>query len=179
VNLRNDPFNMSSLIKLATSADDIRELISFKLGLQMPTNYYVLRLVASEVPNRRKSIYGDEETGGITRDWHLDKSYTDALAGLLQRLVARMGGIVVETRYFDKWSETLHSAAHHSGTCRMSESENDGVCDQSCRIYGISNAYICDGSVLPVTGYANTGLTIGALALRLSDHMRRQQASSI
>jgi len=177
VNLRNAPFKISSLMELATSKDDIRELISFKLGWQLPTDYYILRLVANEIPNPRRSIYLDETTGGIARDWHLTDHYIEALDGLLQQLVVRLGGIVVESRFFEQWGKTLHTAAHHSGTCRMSMSEADGVCDRNCGIYGVNNAYICDGSVLPITGYANTGLTIAALALRLSDHLKVRAAS--
>src|SRR5262249_53944015 len=151
VNLRNAPFKLSSLMQFATSADDIRELISFKLGLQLPTDYYVLRLVASELPDSRRSIYVNEATGGIARDWHLTDHYVESLDNLLQQLVTRLGGMVVESRFFDGWGRTLHSAAHHSGTCRMSVSEKDGVCDSACGIYGVANAYICDGSVLPGT----------------------------
>jgi choline dehydrogenase-like flavoprotein len=176
VNLRNAPFKLSSLMQFATSTDDIRELISFKLGLQLPTDYYVLRLVASELPDSRRSIYANEATGGITRDWHLSDHYIGSLDSLLQQLVTRLGGMVVESRFFEGWGRTLHSAAHHSGTCRMSISEKDGVCDSTCGIHGVANAYICDGSVLPGTGYANTGLTIAALALRLSDHLKERFA---
>lgn len=175
-NLRNEPFKFSSLMQLASSADDIRELISFKLGLQLPTDYYVLRLVASELPDRRRSVYADASTGGIARDWHLSDHYVDSLGGLLRQLVARLGGMVVESRFFENWSKMLHSAAHHSGTCRMSAAEVSGVCNGDCGIYGLANAYICDGSVLPGTGYANTGLTIAALALRLSDHLKERFA---
>ncbi|HVJ42146.1 MAG TPA: GMC oxidoreductase [Dongiaceae bacterium] len=176
VNLRNAPFKLSALAALAGSRDDIRDLLSFKLGLQLPTDYYVLRLVASEVPDTHRSVYRDEKTDGIVRDWRITEGYLEKLSSLLQQLLDKLGGIVVESRFFDQWGKNLHSAAHHSGTCRMSQSEEDGVCDSTCQIFGISNAYICDGSTLPSTGYANTGLTIAALALRLSDHLKQQAA---
>jgi choline dehydrogenase-like flavoprotein len=35
----------------------------------------------------------------------------------------------------------------------------------------MSNLYVCDGSVIPGSGIANTGLTISALALRLGAHL--------
>lgn len=176
VNLRNAPFKLSALAALAASRDDIRELLSFKLGLQMPTDYYVLRLVASEIPDQHRSVYGDERTDGIVRDWRITERYTAQIGSLLRQLLDKMGGIVLESRFFDQWEKTLHSAAHHSGTCRMSQSDRDGVCDSTCQIFGITNAYICDGSTLPSTGYANTGLTIAALALRLSDHLKQRAA---
>jgi hypothetical protein len=173
-NIRNTPFKLSALAELASSADDIRELISFKLGLQLPTDYYVLRLVASEIPTGHRSIYLDAETGGIARDWCITNQYVERLDALLQQLIEKLGGTVIEKRFFDQWGQTLHTAAHHSGTCRMSTSSDSGVCNSSCQIFDLANAYICDGSVLPATGYANTGLTIAALALRLSDHLKQQ-----
>jgi choline dehydrogenase-like flavoprotein len=36
-------------------------------------------------------------------------------------------------------------------------------------VFGTANLFVCDGSLLPATGYANTGLTIGALALRMAE----------
>jgi choline dehydrogenase-like flavoprotein len=34
--------------------------------------------------------------------------------------------------------------------------------------------FVCDGSLIPSSGIANTGLTIAALALRLAAHLRRR-----
>lgn len=171
VNLRNNPFNISSLLALARSADDIREVISFKLGLQLPTDYYVLRMVASEMSTPHLSVTYDHRTGEIIRDWRLTDEYRSQLRDLLDKFILELGGIVIEHRFFDNWDQSLHTAAHHSGTCRISSNFSDGVCDINCQIHGIDNAYICDGSILPNTGYANTGLMIGAMALRLSEHL--------
>jgi choline dehydrogenase-like flavoprotein len=172
VNLRNSPFNLSALAALARSRDDIREVLSFKLGLQLPTDYYVLRLVASELPTEHRSVYTDEGTGGIVRDWRITGHYAEKIGELLRQMFDSLGATVSEIRFFDHWEKNLHTAAHHSGTCRMAATQDQGVCDKDCQLFGIRNAYVCDGSTLPATGYANTGLTIAALALRLSDHLK-------
>ena len=70
---------------------------------------------------------------------------------------------------FADWPDDITTAAHHSGTCRMAAAAETGVCDRDGGVFGTKNLFVCDGSVLPNTGYANTGLTIGALALRMAE----------
>ena len=61
---------------------------------------------------------------------------------------------------------------HHAGTTRMSARPDAGVADVDCRVHGTDNLYVTGASVFPVAGYANPVLTIVALVLRLSDHLR-------
>ena len=77
---------------------------------------------------------------------------------------------VKETCGFD-WEHVFTSAAHHLGTARMSVSPEDGVVDKNLKVFNINNLFICDGSVFPTSGNANSSLTIAALACRLADHL--------
>ena len=61
--------------------------------------------------------------------------------------------------------------APRDGTCRMADTPETGVCDRDARVFGTSNLFVCDGSLVPAAAYANTGLTIGALALRLAENI--------
>jgi choline dehydrogenase-like flavoprotein len=63
----------------------------------------------------------------------------------------------------------LDSAGHHSGGCRMAASDSVGVVDADLRVFGMDNLFVADGSTLPYSGHANTGLTIAALALKCCD----------
>ncbi|WP_269527132.1 FAD-dependent oxidoreductase [Coraliomargarita parva] len=67
---------------------------------------------------------------------------------------------------------------HHMGTTRMNEAPEQGVVDGNCKIHGIDNLYIAGSSVFPTSGYANPTLTIGALAIRLADHLTEQLSKS-
>jgi choline dehydrogenase-like flavoprotein len=69
------------------------------------------------------------------------------------------------------WSRTVASTAHHLGTARMGVDPTRGVVDRNLRIFGLENAYVCDGSVFPTAGSANPSLTITALARRLARHL--------
>jgi choline dehydrogenase-like flavoprotein len=59
------------------------------------------------------------------------------------------------------------------GTTRMSRHPADGVA-MMCRAHGVDNLYLAGCSVFPTGGHANPTLTIVALAIRLSDHLRAQ-----
>ena len=97
--------------------------------------------------------------------------FSDQVDEALRKLVATLGHHVVEFTPEPDWQTQLHTAAHHSGSCRMATSPDEGVCDRDLTVFGTDNLCVCDGSALPTSGYANTGLMIGALALRLADHL--------
>lgn len=63
--------------------------------------------------------------------------------------------------------------AHLMGTCRMSAREEDGVADVNARVHGTKNLYLAGSSLFPTGGSVNPTLTIGALSLRLADHLRK------
>ncbi|MGD1896361.1 MAG: GMC oxidoreductase [Phormidesmis sp.] len=63
---------------------------------------------------------------------------------------------------------------HAGGTLRMSEDSAQGVVDQNLKCHGYDNLYVADVSVFPYIPTANPSLTLGALALRLSDHIKNR-----
>jgi choline dehydrogenase-like flavoprotein len=63
------------------------------------------------------------------------------------------------------------SAHHHLGTTRMHRDPKQGVVDETCRIHGMANVYVCGTSVFPTSGFINPTLTALALALRLAQHI--------
>ena len=63
---------------------------------------------------------------------------------------------------------------HQIGTTRMSTDHTNGVVDINCRVYGLSNVYICSSSVFPTSSQANPTLTIVCLALRLADFLSKR-----
>ena len=72
------------------------------------------------------------------------------------------------------WRQPVWSGCHHMGTTKMSENPKKGVVDKNCRVHSINNLYIAGSSVFPTVGYTMPTLTIVALALRLSDHLKNK-----
>ena len=61
--------------------------------------------------------------------------------------------------------------AHATSTCRMSASDTDGVVDRNLQVHGTDNVYVCSNAVYPNVTAVNPTLTVGALAVRLADHI--------
>lgn len=61
---------------------------------------------------------------------------------------------------------------HHMGTTRMSVNPKHGVVDADCKVHGLANLYVAGSSVFTTGGAVNPTLTVVALALRLSDHLK-------
>ena len=63
----------------------------------------------------------------------------------------------------------LSGGQHQAGTCRMGDDPKTSVADRHCRVHGIENLYLGDGSVHVTNGGFNPFLTIMALAYRTAD----------
>lgn len=173
--LRNKPFALKNYIRLMSNFDDILDILSFKLGITVPTRHFSLLMVAGQPPSTHRAIYEDAQTGQIVRDWRFSEDYLATLHGAIATVLARLSRVIGDVRLHDDWLATIQSSAHHSGTARMGSTAADGVCDANGQVFGLPNLFVCDGSLIPDSGYANTGLTIAALALRMADFLRRER----
>ncbi len=70
------------------------------------------------------------------------------------------------------WPSFAGGGWHHMGTTRMSDDPKLGVVDANCKVHGISNLFIAGSSCFATAGAANPTLTLVALTLRLSDHIK-------
>jgi len=176
--LRNEPFNLKNYFRLLGHADDILDILSFRFGLKWPTKRYSLLMVAQQPPEIDFSVWRDPVKATIFRKWILTDAYLANLEKAIHTVIDQLG-CKEGANIFVNWADDLKSSAHHSGTARMHSSPEVGVCDENARVHGFRNLFICDGSMIPSSGYANTGLTIGALALRLAQHLKQNYAEGI
>lgn len=166
--LRNNPFNLRNYVRLSAHWDDILDILSLRFGVQVPTRRYTLLMVAEQPPAAGRSISADAETGRIHRNWELGPLYLESVQRAINQALSELAPFIQEVRVFPDWALNLFSSSHHSGTARMHISPESGVCDGNGRVHGLGNLHICDGSAIPASGSANTGLTIAALALRMA-----------
>ncbi len=178
--LRRNPWNPLNYAKLFSHWDDVLDILSFKFGIKLPTRHYTLLLCAQMPTTPELSVWSEKDaaTGQEVRvrRWSLGDDYRRDLDASVQDVLAWLAPLTKRARVFADWQGSLSSAAHHSGTARLSASPDSGVCDTDGRVHGLDNLYVCDGSLIPSSGIANTGLTIAALALRLAAHLQRRPA---
>lgn len=92
---------------------------------------------------------------------------------------AGLARVVLEPTLAAKDPEFLHRGwdnYHHMGTARAATTPADGVVDRNLAIFQCPNAYVCGCAVFPTGGFANPTHTAIALAVRLADHLIRQEA---
>lgn len=72
----------------------------------------------------------------------------------------------------NSWPSFLGGGFHHMGTTRMHDDPKQGVLDANGKVHRIENLYAAGSSAFPTAGAANPTLTLIALSLRLSDHLK-------
>jgi len=65
----------------------------------------------------------------------------------------------------------IETFSHGLGTCRMGKDPSNSVVDPNCRVHGMENLYVIDGSVMPAGGSVNPSLTIAALSLKAAEKL--------
>lgn len=174
--LRNQLWNPLHWFRLLTYWDDILDILSMKFRIRIPTSHYAIFLQAGQHPSEERSIFGDESQERqrkIYRKWVLSPEYFATVRAAIESFSERIRPFSHSLTLLSNWQDALATGAHHSGTARMSRDPRSGVCDSNGKIHGLDNVYVADGSCIPCSGVANTGLTIGALALRLADHLAK------
>lgn len=150
-----------------------------------PAPFYHLMTRQEQAPNplSRVSLTTERDALGMPRaqlDWRLtdlDKRSFREFYGVLGREFGRSGLGRVQmldwvTHTEPAWPSTLSGGWHHMGTTRMHDDPKRGVVNASCQLHGVANLSITGASVFPTAGAVNPTLTLVALTLRLSDHLR-------
>lgn len=169
--LRNFPCRLENYWRLIMQLDDLLEILSFKYGLRFPTCKYSILMVAEQPPASHCAVWRSSDDRKINRSWNMDEAYINHLKEAISLFIKTIDPMVNKVTIYENWTNAIFSSSHHSGTARISNSPNDGVCDINGKVHNINNLYICDGSIIPASGFVNTGLTIVAMAKRMSDYL--------
>jgi choline dehydrogenase-like flavoprotein len=72
------------------------------------------------------------------------------------------------------WPSFTGGGWHHMGTTRMSADPKDGVVDSNCKVHTVGNLFIAGASCYATSAAPNPTLTLIALTIRLSDHLKKK-----
>lgn len=150
--------------------DILAEIYSHLFGVQLKSRIFNVMMIFEQKRGNSRVYYDD---AGIKVDWRLTDEEMAAYNNILEKLKGMLlpfsEKLAIQIPVTSDW---LWSAAHHSGTISVG-SLPEGVVDENLNLHGCGNVYACDGSVIQEHSYANTGLTIGAVAMRLADLLKR------
>lgn len=147
---------------------------------------YTLNARLEQAPNARSRVVlsTERDATGVPRanlDWQLlplDKQSIRTTCRLVAEEMGRSGlGRVQMLPWLQDeddtlWPRYLAAGWHHMGTTRMHPDPKQGVVDANCKVHGIDNLYTAGSSAFPTAGTVNPTLTLVALSLRLSDHIK-------
>jgi len=91
-----------------------------------------------------------------------DQKRNRTLIKAAKRILLQAGALTSIVRKIDSFS-------HAVGTLRFGQNSKKSVLDLSCRVHGLNNVFVLDGSFMPSSGGVNPSLTIAANALRVCD----------
>jgi len=142
---------------------------------------YRLNQMSEQVPNPESRVYLSREhdrfgQAKLELNWQLTRQDINGIfraQEVLDRAFRKDHiGFVLQEEREDTIPRYLQGGYHHMGTTRMHDNPKRGVVDANCKVHGVSNLHVAGSSVFPTSGCYNPTLTIGALALRLSDHIQ-------
>ena len=175
-------YKYKSLLGASSGMDRIRNMFSWKLfhpdvlaeiysrlfGVNIPGQIYNILFLFEQKPGKSYLTYNGSD---LEVDWSITNEELKIYKGMIKKLhdilLEISEEINLETDITDDW---LWSSAHHSGTISLGTKEGDLV-DKDLKLNVCDNVFVCDGSVIQEHSYANTGLTIGSLAMRLSERV--------
>lgn len=158
-----------------------RELETFLKYHSARERSYTIYHGLEQAPNARSrvSLAGKKDRLGLPQvklDWQFDElDFHTFRVGQQQFAMALedsgLGKVELEISGDNARWDRVDGGAHHIGTTRMAEREDDGVVDVNLRVFGTRNLYVAGSSVFRTSGIANPTLTIVATTLRLADHL--------
>jgi choline dehydrogenase-like flavoprotein len=151
--------------------DIVAEVYSHLSSGNIPGRTYNILFVAEQRSGSSRVYYDGDQ---LRVDWSISEEELSIYRALLTRLASILEPLAeqinIETALTQDW---LSSGAHHSRTTPLGDTAGDLV-DRNLKLRFCDNVFVCDGSVIQEHSYANTGLTIGQLALRLARHLLSQ-----
>ena len=69
--------------------------------------------------------------------------------------------------------KNFKASYHPTGTIRMGNNPKESIVNKNLKIWKVNNCYVLSTAVFPSSGSANTGMSLLALANRLSSHISK------
>jgi choline dehydrogenase-like flavoprotein len=142
------------------------------------------RIEQAPNPDSRVTLDTEKDALGMPRamlHWVLTPLEKRSIRTIYE-LIGQQAGIATKGRvrlmeylrdeHDNTWPEFTGGGWHHMGTTRMSDDPKQGVVDANCKVHGINNLFMAGSSCYVTAGAPNPTLTLVALTLRLSDHLK-------
>jgi len=142
------------------------------------------RIEQAPNPNSRITLDSETDTLGVPKSilhWELTPLEKRSIRKIHELFGQQIGkseiGRVKMMDYLKdendlSWPDFTGGGWHHMGTTRMSDDPKQGVVNANCQVHGIDNLFVAGASCYATAAAPNPTLTLVALTLRLSDHIK-------
>ena len=145
--------------------------IPAKIAALLFGNATIFAMIMEDVASPENRLLHDPDHPGRIRFRYNVSADMKQRTAFARRVVAlRLKGF----RKFWLQPDVMVDLGHPTGTCRFGSEPNTSVLDPDCRVHGLENLYVVDGSFMPSSGGANPSLTIAANALRVGEAIGRR-----
>jgi choline dehydrogenase-like flavoprotein len=129
--------------------------------------------MSEDLPNPQSRVTIDGEQ--IRLDWKRSNWTThETLIETFKERLRAAGYPIVLSRPFDR-----RTPSHQCGTVRIGADPATSPLDLFCRAWDHPNLFVMDASFLPTSAAVNPSLTIAAQALRVADHIAKNDLRRI
>lgn len=145
--------------------DIVAEIVAHLFGVNIPSRTFNILFIAEQKRGGNRVYYDGDE---LRVDWSISTDELTVYRDLLKKLEDMLRPVAEEVNLVTEITEDwLWSAAHHSCTVALGDGP-EALVDSDLKLKMLDNVFVCDGSIIQEHSYANTGLAIGQLALRLA-----------
>lgn len=149
------------IVLLLTDLNLLIEILNLKLGLKFPTRYLKVVVVSEQIPLDNNIKYIDDDT--IEIDWSIKEIEIKAILNNFEKIKKIYNLQQIDFIKIKKIPDYNFSSSHFSSSLALGKLVNTNF-----NLINYKNIHICDGSIIPTSGFANTGLTIQALSIMLA-----------
>ena len=137
---------------------------------------YLINLlcIAEDTPQYENRVYADfskrdKFDSPLLKIYH---RYSERDLNARAALYAKAKTILRKAGALFFYTMPIETFSHGLGTCRMGKDAASSVVDANCKVHGMDNLYVIDGSVMPSGGSVNPSLTIAALSIKAAERLK-------
>ena len=164
-------FSFKKILRLLFTPSRIAAALFTKFGIYIPTKTFSIYAVYQHPTAQGRIV---QNTDDVLLQVNHSQNLRRYTGQAFEALTHYFGNHLNSSLYDDKAPDRLTTGAHFSSSIPIGN-DSQSV-SNTLQLNGYKNIYVCSGAVLPETSYANTGLTIVALALRLADQLSPKES---
>ena len=184
--------NFKAIILLGTSIfsiiKDICNLIIFRYFYNIAWFYKSTKMLfqidVEQFPNKANRIYLTDKKK-LVINWKITKKdikYVKFIANTfsqlwnnskLKKIAILKIHLPLSKKLLVSMKKNFKASYHPTGTIRMGNNPKESIVNKNLKIWKVNNCYVLSTAVFPSSGSANTGMSLLALANRLSSHISK------